>query len=237
MTPYVHYYAVNLRDGMRLERERHPVAQGDALADRFVVTVMDDTTPVDLTGVGVSAMVIRADGVSVPVTGQVEDGSAVVTLTDECYDVSGCITITVTIESGDIRQSVLQVVLNVATSETDIVADTDVLHFADILAAAERAEAAADRAEAAGGGSGGGGGSGEDGFSPIANVQQMEDGALITITDKNGTTEAFVPNGVDGQDGYTPVKGTDYYTAADKADMVQSVIAALPVYGGEVGSA
>lgn len=35
-----------------------------------------------------------------------------------------------------------------------------------------------------------------------------------------------------GADGYTPVKGTDYYTDADKADMVQAVLAALPVWTG-----
>ena len=41
-------------------------------------------------------------------------------------------------------------------------------------------------------------------------------------------------NGKDGADGKTPVKGTDYFTAADKAEMVNAVIAALPVYAGEV---
>ena len=41
-------------------------------------------------------------------------------------------------------------------------------------------------------------------------------------------------NGKDGADGYTPQKGTDYYTPADKAEMVSAVIAALPVYNGEV---
>ena len=35
-------------------------------------------------------------------------------------------------------------------------------------------------------------------------------------------------------DGYTPVKGVDYYTEADKTEMVNAVIAALPVYDGEV---
>ena len=40
--------------------------------------------------------------------------------------------------------------------------------------------------------------------------------------------------GADGKDGYTPVKGTDYFTAEDKAEMVNAVIAALPVYTGEV---
>ena len=37
-----------------------------------------------------------------------------------------------------------------------------------------------------------------------------------------------------GQDGKTPVKGVDYYTDQDKQEMVQAVIAALPVYNGEV---
>lgn len=45
---------------------------------------------------------------------------------------------------------------------------------------------------------------------------------------KNGT------NGKDGVDGYTPVKGKDYFTETDKAEIVSSVIAALPVYDGSV---
>ena len=35
-----------------------------------------------------------------------------------------------------------------------------------------------------------------------------------------------------GADGKTPVKGTDYYTAADKAEMVNAVLAALPTWNG-----
>ena len=37
-----------------------------------------------------------------------------------------------------------------------------------------------------------------------------------------------------GDPGYTPKKGVDYYTSADKAEMVNAVISALPVYNGEV---
>lgn len=44
-------------------------------------------------------------------------------------------------------------------------------------------------------------------------------------------------DGTPGKDGDTPVKGTDYYTEADKAEMVQAVISALPVYDGSVTSA
>lgn len=69
-----------------------------------------------------------------------------------------------------------------------------------------------------------GGGSGEDGFSPIAKVTQTDEGAVITIEDKEGETEATVYHGKDGKDGqdatvtmenittalgYTPAKQTD----------------------------
>lgn len=210
MTPYIHYYTVDIRSGMRMEREKSPVGQFDALADRFEVTLLDGREKIDLTGIGVSASVIRPDGVTVPIVGTVEDGAACVTLGGECYDVSGDIIITISISAGDIRQSVLRVMMNVVTSETGIVTETETLNLAEVLAAvgriedaAARAEAAADRAEAAGGG--GGGGSGEDGFSPVANVQQTDSGAVITITDKTGTTTARITNGVDGQDGSSGV--------------------------------
>ena len=37
-----------------------------------------------------------------------------------------------------------------------------------------------------------------------------------------------------GASGYTPAKGIDYWTEADRTQMVADVIAALPVYSGEV---
>ena len=42
------------------------------------------------------------------------------------------------------------------------------------------------------------------------------------------------PQGPAGADGYTPQRGVDYWTEADKQQMVQDVINALPVYNGEV---
>lgn len=39
--------------------------------------------------------------------------------------------------------------------------------------------------------------------------------------------------GVGGKDGYTPIKGVDYWTDTDKTEMVNDVIAVLPVYNGE----
>lgn len=53
---------------------------------------------------------------------------------------------------------------------------------------------------------------------------------------KDGTNGKDGADGQPGKDGKTPVKGTDYFTEADKAEMVSAVISALPVYNGEVVS-
>lgn len=67
-----------------------------------------------------------------------------------------------------------------------------------------------------------------DGFSPIATVKTVTEGAKITITDKNGTTTATVTN---GKDGVTPVKGTDYYTDADKVEFEAYIASELAKRG------
>jgi hypothetical protein len=96
------------------------------------------------------------------------------------------------------------------------------------------------------GGDGGGEGTpGKDGRGIVSIERTSGDGSpgtkdTYTITYTDGTTSTFtVTNGKNGKDGEpgkagkTPVKGTDYYTPADKAEMVADVLAALPVYNGE----
>ena len=68
---------------------------------------------------------------------------------------------------------------------------------------------------------------GKDGHSPV--VTATKSGKTTTIS-VDGTAIATVE---DGTDGHTPVKGTDYWTASDKAEIVAEVTAALPKYGGE----
>ena len=100
--------------------------------------------------------------------------------------------------------------------------------------------------EIAGGGSGETGKDGKDGVS----ATHSWNGTVLTINSASGTSSADLkgPKGdpghtpvkgkdyFDGEPGKTPAKGTDYYTEADKAEMVQSVISALPVYDGSVVS-
>lgn len=59
------------------------------------------------------------------------------------------------------------------------------------------------------------GNDGADGFSPTATVQQTDTGAVITITDKTGTTQATITNGTDGSNGSDGAPGTDGNDGAD----------------------
>lgn len=53
-------------------------------------------------------------------------------------------------------------------------------------------------------------------------------------TGAQGATGPAGPQGAAGADGYTPVRGTDYWTTADQQSIVQQTLAALPTYNGEV---
>lgn len=57
---------------------------------------------------------------------------------------------------------------------------------------------------------------GADGFSPTVAVADISGGHRVTIVDAKGT-KTF-----DVMDGKTPVKGTDYFTTADKAEIAQA---------------
>ena len=60
------------------------------------------------------------------------------------------------------------------------------------------------------------------------------DGVLYWTNDRD--LENPEPVNIRGKDGYTPEKGVDYFTEADKADMVSAVVSALPVYDGSLAS-
>ena len=62
--------------------------------------------------------------------------------------------------------------------------------------------------------SGADGEDGTDGFSPLAQVVQTSAGAVVTITDINGTTEAYLYNGQDGATGPQGPKGDTGETGA-----------------------
>ena len=58
------------------------------------------------------------------------------------------------------------------------------------------------------------------------NTVTFSDGETLNV--KNGSKGADGAPGAPGEDGYTPVKGIDYWTDTDKTEMVNAVLAALP---------
>lgn len=66
---------------------------------------------------------------------------------------------------------------------------------------------------------------GADGVSPTVSTSKSGKVTTITFVDTTGTKTETIN---DGADGYTPVRGTDYWTAADQEQIVSDVLAALP---------
>ena len=66
----------------------------------------------------------------------------------------------------------------------------------------------------------------------VGSVTTLEAGSNATVTNVGTETNAIfnfgIPKGENGTDGHTPVKGTDYYTEADKQEMIELVLASLP---------
>lgn len=60
----------------------------------------------------------------------------------------------------------------------------------------------------------------------VADGKLQYDGSDVGLKGDKGD------KGEPGADGYTPVKGTDYWTEADKAEIVDDVLAALPTWTG-----
>ena len=58
--------------------------------------------------------------------------------------------------------------------------------------------------------------------TPVLKVWDAEQGEYTAIPALKG------PKGDQGTNGKTPIRGTDYWTAADKQEIVSAVLAALP---------
>ena len=59
---------------------------------------------------------------------------------------------------------------------------------------------------------------------PTVDVEETSTGHKVSITDINGDHEFEVKNGKDGSDGYSPVRGVDYWTNEDKEAIVSRVL-------------
>lgn len=87
------------------------------------VNVFENGEPVELSGT-VTAYVIRSDGATVSVTGNVSGNTCTVILSEECYAVEGVISIAIKLTGGGSRTTLCAVVAYVYKSTTSIAVDS-----------------------------------------------------------------------------------------------------------------
>lgn len=175
--PFIHEFNIDLRDGTTQQREKKPLSQGDAYADKILVRIHEAEKDVPLDGVGVSAKVIRYDGRTVPLIGAVEGGAACIVLDDACYGVPGDIKVSVILSAGEMVQTVLALTMNVETSETSIIVDNGTIgDLTEVLAVIAEARSATAEAHKAA----------EDAKKAIAQMAGIEvtaSGPLVNVKD------------------------------------------------------
>ena len=121
-------------------------ATEDAMAHRFELTLERSGQALDLTGHGVAAYFTpKAGGVknSIPIVGKIEDGKAVVTLEDTCYNHAGPFTLVIKVTKGEDRKAVYVCESSMLRSHTDELSDEgNVLDIDELLAEIADMEAA-----------------------------------------------------------------------------------------------
>lgn len=141
-------YACDLDRGIDRTMIRPALLTGDKQAHTFRIAVSRSGEDAALTGASVSAYFVRADGVTVPITGSVEGSAAVVTLPEGCYRVPGRFQLVVKLSMDSGISTIFWGDGAVAVSSTDAILDEeDVIPSLDeLLAQIAAAEAAASNA-------------------------------------------------------------------------------------------
>lgn len=113
----------DLKAGQRVTPLAGNVFSQDELANKIGVIVRDGGDPAVLSGTVVGS-IIRADGVTIEVSGAVEGNTAYIILTEPCYAVVGEIQISIRLIEGDEKTTLAACKGYVHRTKTDAVIDT-----------------------------------------------------------------------------------------------------------------
>ena len=244
--------STDLLRGVTLTRLDRLFAEGDVNAHTFVVAVTLGSSIVMLdSGATVTGHFIRGDNSTLPpIKGDVVDGKAVLTLPESAYTITGYFSLVIKATVGEMRCAIFRGDGEITRTATDTLVDPEhtvpsleelLTKIAAIEDAIARADAAAEEAKEA---------------AKSANfkvLDQYDTLALLKSAHPTGNPgDAYAVGvstpydvyiwGVDAQDwgnigqlqgaqgpkGDKPIKGVDYFTASDKTEIVNAVIAALP---------
>lgn len=153
-----------------------PLYEGEKNAHTFVISSVKNKLPHPLSG-SVVAYFERADGNTVRVEGEIIDGAANVTLPEECYQTGAFYMAIMIVESN------AQTAIYAASGRVRNTQEGEILNGGGTIPTYDEIMAHLNKYLNA---------------NISAKVEQKEDGALITLTDADGMTQAFVRNGKDG---------------------------------------
>ncbi|MBR4057847.1 MAG: hypothetical protein IKK00_06900 [Oscillospiraceae bacterium] len=242
----------DLLRGVTLTRLDRLFAEGDKGAHKFVIGLTLGNSVVTLdSGATVTGHFIRADDSTLPpIKGTVEEGKAVLTLPEGAYKITGYFSLIIKANVGEMSCAVFWGDGAITRTSTDTIVDPDhtipsldelLTKIAAVDDAIARADAAAEEARQA---------------AQSANFKVLDRfdtyDQLIAAHPTGEAGQAFAVGtaddnvvyiwgidtlswvnigpvqGAQGPKGDKPIKGVDYFTASDKTEIVNAVIAALP---------
>ena len=96
-----------------------PLMHSDALADEIVLAVRRGVNPVDLAGMTVTGFMTFTTQQTLPLPGSVNDSIVTLPLPGEAYAVPGAFTLTVQLQSGDTRHTLLRLTGQISRTSAD----------------------------------------------------------------------------------------------------------------------
>lgn len=165
-----------------------PIYEGEDDAHSFVIHAERNGVPEPVTG-SVVAFFERSDGNTVRIEGSNENGAACITLPAECYR-TGVFYLAVMVVNDQ-----AQTVIYAATGRVRNTQEGDIIDGGNAIPTYEEIMAHLNKYLNA---------------NLSAKVEQTPEGALITMTDADGTTTAFVKNGSGGGGGGNLPEVTTY---------------------------
>ena len=144
-------FTCDLERGVERTLIRPALLTGDSQAHTFRLAVKRGGGDASITGASVAAYFVRADGVTVPITGSVEGSVALVTLPEGCYRVPGRFQLVVKLALDGAVSAVFWGDGAVAAADTDAILDEEgvIPSLDEVLAQVAAAEAAAASANSA----------------------------------------------------------------------------------------
>ena len=101
----------------------HQIGEGDNSANRFGARVFRDGEPEDVSSCTVVGYFIRADGVTITITGVASGNTVYVTLPQNCYVVEGNFTLAIKVIGGAVNSTVRIIDGTVVNTSSDSVVD------------------------------------------------------------------------------------------------------------------